>query len=247
MRFFVLLALVLSVSCDDINSNVVGGSNANIANYRHQLSMRVSNSHSCGASLISGTKAVCAAHCGGGAIGTYSVLAGTSDRTVTNCATCALRSLTSFPRHGSFVNNGNQGYPNDIAVLHFTNVPTNGNTGYVTMAAASAGNYAGNSCTITGWGRTCGTCGIPNTLQQGTMTVLTNAACASSWSSAQVNNGHICVQAPSVSACSGDSGGPLVCGGVLVGATSWGQAQCNPSFPSVYSRISFFRSWIDSN
>jgi len=133
MRFFVLLALVLSVSCDDINSNVVGGSNANIANYRHQLSMRVSNSHSCGASLISGTKAVCAAHCGGGAIGTYSVLAGTSDRTVTNCATCALRSLTSFPRHGSFVNNGNQGYPNDVATLHFSNIPTNANAAPVSQ------------------------------------------------------------------------------------------------------------------
>jgi len=247
MRVLLLLCLALPAFGENFDSRVVGGSNANIANYPWQLSMRVSNSHSCGASLISGVKAVCAAHCGGGAIASYSVLAGTSDRTVTNCGTCALRSLTSFPRHGSFVNNGNQGYPNDIAVLRFANIPTNGNTGYVTMAASNAGNYAGSSCTITGWGRTCGTCGIPNTLQQGTMTVLTNAACANSWSSAQINNGHVCVQANSVSACSGDSGGPLTCGSTLVGATSWGQAQCNPSFPSVYSRISFFRAWIDAN
>jgi len=247
MRVLLLLCLALPTFADYADQRVVGGSNANIANYPHQMSLRVSNSHSCGASLISGTKGVTAAHCGGGAIGTYSVLTGTTDRTVTNCGTCALRSLTSFVRHANFVNNGNQGYPNDIATIRFANIPTNGNTNYVTMAAANAGNYAGNSCVITGWGRTCGTCGIPATLQQGTMTVLTNAACANSWSAAQVNNGHICVQAGSVSACSGDSGGPLVCGGTLVGATSWGQAQCNPSFPSVYSRISFFRGWIDSN
>jgi len=247
MRVLLLLCLAMPVFCENIDSRVVGGTNANIANYRHQVSLRVSNSHSCGASLVSGTKAVTAAHCGGGTLGSYSILTGTSDRTVTSCATCALRSLTSFVRHGSFVNNGNSGYPNDIAVLHFSNIPTNGNTGYVGMAASSAGNYAGQSCVITGWGRTSAGSALPVTLQQGTMTVLTNTACASSWSTAQINNGHICVSASSVSACSGDSGGPLTCGGVLVGATSWGQAQCNPSFPSVYSRISFFRSWIDSN
>jgi secreted trypsin-like serine protease len=246
MRVLLLLCLAVPALCDEIGSSVVGGSNANIANYPHQLSMRASNSHSCGASLVSGTKAVCAAHCGGGAISSYSVLAGTTDRTVTTCATCALRSLTSFVRHGSFVNNGNQGYPNDIAVLHFSNIPTNANTGYTAMASGSA-DYAGQSCIITGWGRTSSTSALPVTLQQGTMTVLTNANCAGQWSAAQINSGHICVQASSVSACSGDSGGPLRCGSTLVGATSWGQAQCNPSFPSVYSRVSFFRSWIDSN
>jgi len=247
MRVLLLLCLALPALCDEINSNVVGGSNANIANYPHQMSLRVSNSHSCGASLISGTKGVTAAHCGGGAISTYSVLTGTTDRTVTTCATCALRALTAFTLHGSFVNNGNQGYPNDIATIRFANIPTNANTGYATMAAANAGNYAGSAAIITGWGRTSATSALPVTLQQGTMTVLSNAACTSSWSAAQINNGHICVSAASTSACSGDSGGPMVVGGVLVGATSWGQAQCNPSFPSVYSRVSFFRGWIDAN
>jgi len=247
MRVLILLCMVLSAYCENVGQQVVGGSNSNIANYPHQVSLRVNNSHSCGASLISGTKAVTAAHCGGGAIGTYSVLTGTTDRTVTTCGTCALRSLSSFVRHANFVNNGNTGYPNDIATLRFSNIPTNANTNYITMAAANAGNYAGSSCVITGWGRTSATSALPVTLQQGTMTVLTAAACTSAWSSAQINNGHICVQAASVSACSGDSGGPLVCGGVLVGATSWGQAQCNPTFPSVYSRISFFRTWIDGN
>jgi len=242
-----LLCLAVAAFAENVDQRVVGGSNANIANYPHQMSLRVSNSHSCGASLISGTKGVTAAHCGGGAIGTYSVLTGTTDRTSTTCGTCALRSLTSFVRHANFVNNGNQGYPNDIATIRFANIPTNANTGYVSMAAANAGNYAGNTCTITGWGRTCGTCGLPNVLQQGSVTIMTNAACTSSWSSAQVNNGHICITSPTVTACNGDSGGPLVCGGVLVGATSWGATGCPAGRAAVYSRISFFRNWIDSN
>jgi secreted trypsin-like serine protease len=190
-------------------------------------------------------KAVTAAHCGGGALSSYTVLAGTTDRTVTSCTTCALRSLTAFTRHAGFVNDGNQGYPNDIATLAFSTITTNGNTQFIAMA--SSGDFAGQSCQITGWGRTSATSAIPITLQVGTMTVMTNAACASAWSSTQINSGHVCVQSSSVSACSGDSGGPLECGNQLVGATSWGQSQCSPSFPSVYTRITFFLSWINAN
>jgi len=240
--------LFVAGSCDpQLGQNVIGGSNANIANHRHQLSLRVSNSHSCGASLISGTKAVTAAHCGGGAIASYSVLAGNSDRTVTNCATCALRSLTSFPRHPSYTSAG--GYPNDIAVIHFANIPTNGNTGYIGMPANNNNNYAGSSGVITGWGRTnIGTSGaLPVTLQQGTMTVMTQAACAGVWGNSINANFHICVTSTTVSSCNGDSGGPLVVSNLLVGATSWGNATCNPNQPSIYTRISFYLAWINGN
>jgi len=244
MRVLLLLCLVVPAFCD--SRKVVGGSNANIANYPHQLSLRVSSSHSCGASLISGTKAVCAAHCGGGSLSSYSVLAGTSDRTVTTCATCALRSLTSFVRHSGYTEGGS--YPNDIAVLYFSSIPTNANTGYIPMATSTDSNFAGTSCVITGWGRTnIGTSGgLPITLQQGTMTVMTNSACAAEWGSAIIAS-HICVTSPTVSSCNGDSGGPLECAGRLAGATSWGNSDCNPNQPSIYSRISSFRTWIDSN
>jgi secreted trypsin-like serine protease len=245
MRVILLLCLALPAFSEEVGSRVVGGSNTNIANHAHQLSLRASNSHSCGASLISATKAVTAAHCGGGAISSYSVLAGTTDRTNTGAG--VLRSLTDFNRHGSFVNNGNQGFPNDVATLYFAAIASSSNIDPIGMASSSSGSYAGQSCVITGWGRTSSTSALPITLQQGTMTVLTNSACEGEWSAAQINDGHICVSANTVSACSGDSGGPLVCGGTLVGATSWGQSQCNPSFPSVYTRISFFRSWIDNN
>jgi secreted trypsin-like serine protease len=244
-----LLCLAASAFADYAGRGVVGGTDTDIANHPHQMSLRVSSSHSCGASLISGTKGVTAAHCGGGALATYSLLTGTTQYTVTNCGTCALRSPTSFPRHANFVNNGNQGYPNDIAVLHFANIPTNGNTGYATMASSTSGDFAGQQCVISGWGRTCGTCALPATLQQGVITIMSNAACANAWSAAQVNNGHICIQSATqtVGACNGDSGGPLMCGPTLVGATSWGASGCSPTRPSVYSRISFFRAWIDAN
>jgi len=246
MRVLLLLCLAVPAFCNEVGSRVVGGSGVSIGNHPHQLSLRVSSSHSCGASLVSGTKAVTAAHCGGGSLGQYSVLAGSTDRTDTSCSTCQLRSLSSFIRHSGYVSGG--GYPNDIAVLHFSNIGTNGNIGYIGMATSSDSNFAGSRCVITGWGRTnIGVSGgLPITLQQGTMTVMTNSACSNEWGN-DINNGHICVTDPSVSSCNGDSGGPLVCSGRLAGATSWGNATCNPNQPSIYSRISFFRNWIDSN
>jgi len=242
-----LLCFALPALCvEDVGNRIIGGGNANIANYPWTMSLRASNSHSCGACLISGVKSVTAAHCGGGAIGSYSVLTGTSDRTVTNCGTCALRTLTSFVRHPSYSSGG--GYPNDVATQRFANIGTNANTGYIALATANDSNFAGTTCNIHGWGRTnIGTSGgLPTILQAANIPVITNAACSNVWGNS-IGNYHICVSSASVSSCNGDSGGPLTCSGRLAGVTSWGNATCNPNQPSIYTRISFYRNWIDAN
>jgi secreted trypsin-like serine protease len=149
-----------------------------------------------------------------------------------------------FTRHPDYIDSSALGWPNDIAVLGFAAVSFNGNLQAITLSTPSDGNYAGDQCTITGWGRTSGGGPIPVTLQQATMTIMTNAACANEWGSASINDGHICITDATSASCSGDSGGPLECGNKLAGATSWGQSNCNPSFPSVYSRVSEFYTWI---
>ncbi|KAG4067500.1 hypothetical protein HA402_002777 [Bradysia odoriphaga] len=42
-----------------------------------------------------------------------------------------------------------------------------------------------------------------------------------------------------------DPGSPLVSGGVLVGVMSWSVGCGRPNLPSIYSRISTARFWID--
>jgi pancreatic elastase II len=223
----------------EVSQFIVGGSNANIANHPHQVSLR-QGSHICGASMIGATRAVTAAHCIGSGASTYSVLVGTTDRTVTSCATCQLRTCNLATRHPSYNENAN-GYPNDIAVLGFPSISTNANVGYISLA--SSGDFAGASCVITGWGLMSAGGSPPAILQQASMTVMTNSACANTWGTS-INSGHICITAPSASSCNGDSGGPLVCSGLLAGATSWGVSDCSPAYPSVYTRITVFRSWI---
>merc|ERR1712121_585098 len=67
-----------------------------------------------------------------------------------------------------------------------------------------------------------------------------------------IKGNHICVGKKHTSgSCSGDSGGPLVCkegdSYTLAGVTSFGLVTCSTSYPSVYSRISYFRDWIAEN
>lgn len=243
MRILLLLCLAVPAPGADVQQYVVGGSDANIADHPHQLSLRMNGDHACGASLISSTRAVTAAQCGGSGLSIYTLLGGTSDRRNLLCATCVLTPILSMTRHPQWIPNG-YGFPNDVAVIGFLPVLLNSNLSPIVMANASSGDFAGQSCIITGWGRTAATGGLPVILQQATMTVMTNADCANSWDPNAINNGHICVTNPSSGACSGDIGGPLVCGGELAGAASWGNGQCNPSFPSVYTRISYFYDWI---
>ncbi|XP_069140846.1 fibrinolytic enzyme, isozyme C-like [Argopecten irradians] len=112
----------------------------------------------------------------------------------------------------------------------------------------TGGDFAGQSCTITGWGRTSGGAPLPDILQKATTTVLSNADCAEIWGADSINDGHVCVYTNGTNgACNGDSGGPLTCDGVLVGVTSWGAVGCDTSLPSVYTRITHFLDFINES
>jgi trypsin len=242
-----LLCLALpAVLCSNIDPKIVGGSDANIADHNHQLSLRASGSHVCSASLITAFKAVTVAHCGGSPLAVYSVLGGTADRNDTTCTTCVVRELTAFTRHPDFVNNANVGYPNDVAVISFYSIATNDNLDYIVLATPSDGTFDGASCTITGWGKTSYSGGVSDILQEGTTDVIDNTECAERWETTPINDGNICIRSPASTACGGDSGGSLVCDGVLAGAASWGSALCEPPFgiPYVYVRISYYYEWI---
>lgn len=253
MKLFIILiltCLAFKAFSTDVGlrkGRIIGGVDVDIANYPHQLSLR-RDVHICGASLIGHTQAVTAAHCGGLAVSVYSILGGTTDVTVTDCDTCVLRNLTAFTRHGNFVNDGNQGYPNDIATVTFSPVTYNNNLRNIIMSNPNDGDYAGVACSVTGWGTTSpGGIDISAILQGASMVVLTNEDCADVWGAGRVNDGHICVSDSESSVCGGDSGGPIVCNGKLAGTSSWGEANCSPIYPSVYSRASYFYAWILSN
>ncbi|XP_052251640.1 chymotrypsin-like serine proteinase, partial [Dreissena polymorpha] len=120
--------------------------------------------------------------------------------------------------------------------------------------ATTGENFDRQTCEISGWGHTVtGTQPnkqIPDQLQETDGVIMTNSECTSSWGTNYAASVHICIDNRNTGTCQGDSGGPTVCfrgsTPVLAGVTSWGVSGCGTTYPSVYARVSTYRSWLDT-
>merc|ERR1712080_732899 len=203
------------------------GSNADIADYPWQGSYRTAaGSHTCGTVLVADTWALCAAHCGGSS--SYSTEFGNTYPGIT--------AVTLHPNYGS----GSGAFPNDISVVQLS-----GNAPCTPIAMSDTRIDSGDG-QISGWGRTCGGCALPITLQAVDIPVITDAECTAIWGNNYNGDVHVCVY-DSVNqdrgGCNGDSGGPMVANGVLQGITSWGASGCLTTYASSYTRVSTFQDW----
>ncbi|PVD31916.1 hypothetical protein C0Q70_07342 [Pomacea canaliculata] len=158
--------------------------------------------------------------------------------------------------HENWNSNGD-GYPNDIAICELaTPLTFNDYVSPIEIDDGSA-SWAGQDCTLSGWGRTVGGGSLPNYLQKVNITKITNNRCSQLWQSvtgASIFDSHICFfdeVGQDKSACNGDSGGPVRCSRngkkVLTGLTSWGISTCSGAYPSVYTRVSKYSSWLAAN
>nr|AGM38918.1 fibrinolytic protein III [Urechis unicinctus] len=237
------------VASFDVDMRIIGGSNAAITTYPYQVSLYFlsSGSHTCGASIISTTKLTCAAHCTQSAASAYGIRAGSASRTSGG----QTRSVASRINHSSYCSSCS-GIPFDVSTIRLSSA-LSFSTLVNSITMATSGTFAGSSCMISGWGRTSSSNTLPTTLQAASTTVLSNADCTSRMSNvggATIRSDHVCVYAGNNGACNGDSGGPLRCGNLLVGSASWvvsSGGNCLIFFPSVYTRISSFASWINNN
>ncbi|XP_078500996.1 chymotrypsinogen B-like [Lissotriton helveticus] len=104
-------------------------------------------------------------------------------------------------------------------------------------------------CVTTGWGLVRNNAlFIPNKLHQAAVPLLMNKDCEAYYGSV-IFDSMICAGGAGSSSCSGDFGGPLVCerygAWYLVGLSSWTSPNCSSSLPAVYSRMTWYREWID--
>jgi elastase-2 len=265
LRFVVLLICAVAINARPSNfgarpsfnfAGIIGGTNASPGEFPWQLSQQRlggSWSHSCGASLLGGTRALSAAHCvDGSSPSSLRVIAGLHSRS--NTAGTQTSNVARFVMHSGY-DNGQASFANDIAILHLqTTITTGGNIAFATLPANNNNNYAGTTCIMSGWGRNSNSNTLPDTLQKANTVVLTTAQCRSNLGGVgSVWDNQICVQDPSgnAGACNGDSGGPLNCNRVVAGVTSWvvssALGNCLPAYPQVYTRTSTYLSWIGGN
>ncbi|XP_069122827.1 fibrinolytic enzyme, isozyme C-like [Argopecten irradians] len=141
-------------------------------------------------------------------------------------------------------------FPNDIAILKFSESITGPGAASVALLPGDDNDYAHQRCDISGWGYTVYAQVLPEILQSAKMTVMSNDCCAGRYDVIGpdvISSGHVCIITKNTGSCNGDSGGPLTCGNTVIGITSFGIRGCLTQYPSVYSRVSYFREWIREN
>jgi hypothetical protein len=181
------------------------------------VSVRVNGAHVAYGLILSPTKILVPAHAGGGAVQSYSVLAGSTDRTVTTCGTCQLRTVTSFVRHPSYNTSG--GYTNDVAIIRVPALTLNA-TVFAGTIASSFSNAVGTQFTQIGFG----TGGVNHNRLQTTAT--------SPWTLATM---------PGYTYTPGDFVTATV-DTTINGMISYTSAQ-----NQVYTKLSDFAAWINAN
>ncbi|XP_041366834.1 fibrinolytic enzyme, isozyme C-like [Gigantopelta aegis] len=230
-----LIALVGSILAAP-DSHIIGGSDADIADYPYQCSLRYSGSHTCGCVILSASKILTAAHCvDGREASRFSVIAGQTDRTVGQDI-----SITGFAMHPNY-NNGDYTFYNDVATATLS-APVdlnNPNIQVADLAKPGDGNFAGDECSNT----------LPETLQQTQMPALVSSSCENTMNAmgGKIGPGHICFSSSGTGACNGDSGGPARCNNKVSGVASWvvsSGGNCMVTYPSVYARVSEYYDWI---
>ncbi|KAL1501553.1 hypothetical protein ABEB36_006854 [Hypothenemus hampei] len=226
---------------------IVGGTVAARGQFPYQVALIINNSGFCGGSILSNQWVLTAAHCVDTATSVQIIVGAHNPRTTVNEPTQVRLAANARTVHAQWNPNT---IANDVALLRAASIPV-GQSGIsrVNLAAASAGTFAGSNGVISGWGRTSdASSAIATELRTVTVPVITNAVCQQTYGTSSVNAQHICTSgANGRGSCNGDSGGPLTVNGVQVGIVSFGTRLCAAGNPSVFARVSHFRSWISSN
>lgn len=238
---------------------IVGGTNASIAEFPWQISFQTSSGgHFCGGSILNANWILTAQHCVDQAAAfattapaSVRIAAGSS--TLSGMATSGqIRAVTDVITYPGYVD-VDQG--KDVALLRLASPLTLGtNVNSIALAtptdATNGLTNAGVTATVTGWGTLSSGGSSPNTLQKVNVPIITNTQASTLYGQTitadqlaagdTVNGGE--------DSCQGDSGGPLIVskgtGKIVAGVVSWGRGCAQAQYPGLYARVSSFQSWI---
>ena len=221
----------------------MGGINALISEFPHQVSIQLFKDHICGGSIVSRDWIISAAHCFKHQPYTmYTVRSGTTfwDRygTINNVK----RIIIHEDYHGRQNN-----MANDIAMVQVVPQLQLNRMFRRTIKLINAGDRikAGTMAWITGWGYPKQELAYAvQILQKVQVPIISFATCLNVLGT--MSPGQICAgyEQGGRDACQGDSGGPLTIGKLLVGIVSWGDGCALPRSPGVYTEVAFYRNWI---
>ncbi|XP_060104352.1 transmembrane protease serine 11C-like [Heteronotia binoei] len=229
-------------------ARVAGGVNSlGPGEWPWQASLQWNNIHHCGATLISNTWLVSAAHCFNEALEPqkWTVSFGTYLN-----PPLMVRFVKSIIVHEKY---RYPAYEHDIAVVQLTQrVEFTRAVHHVCLPDAAEVFPYKIDAVVTGWGALSNDGETPNVLQQAIVGLIDSGTCnRKEVYNGAITPGMLCAGylEGGVDSCQGDSGGPLVTPDTrgmwyLVGVVSWGDECGKPNKPGVYTRVTYYRDWI---
>ncbi|XP_008852044.1 transmembrane protease serine 11C-like [Nannospalax galili] len=230
-------------------NKIAGGQDSEEGEWPWQASLQQNQVHRCGATLISNSWLITAAHC-------FIRAQNPKDWNV------SFGLLLNHPQTQRTIKNiiihENYHYPahdNDIAVVRLSSpVLYTSNIRRACLPEATQKFPPNLNVVVTGWGTLKSDGESPNILQKGLVKIIDNKTCNSEKVyGGVITPGMLCAGflKGNVDACQGDSGGPLVSANskgtwFLAGIVSWGDECALPNKPGVYTRVTYYRDWIMS-
>ncbi|XP_039897566.1 transmembrane protease serine 9-like isoform X1 [Simochromis diagramma] len=235
-----------------LNTRIVGGQVAPVGSWPWQVSLQTSGSHFCGGSLINSQWVLTAAHCFETSTPTgLTVNLGRQSLRGSN-PNAVSRTVTQIIKHPNY-NSGTD--DNDICLLRLSSPVTfNNYISPVCLAASDSIFYSGVNSWVTGWGNIGSGVSLPSpqNLMEVQVPVVGNRQCNCNYGVGRITDNMICagLRAGGKDSCQGDSGGPMVIKQngrwIQAGVVSFGKGCARPNFPGVYTSVSQYQTWINS-
>ncbi|KAM4703778.1 suppressor of tumorigenicity 14 protein [Rhinophrynus dorsalis] len=241
-------------------TRIVGGVNADVGEWPWQVSLHTKHDgHTCGASLVSSTILISAAHCFQDTTtirysdpSVWTAYLGLHDQAQrTSSKDVVQRKIKRIVAHKGF---SDYTYDNDIAMLELDSPVTF--TDFIQPICIPESTFdfpVGKSLLVTGWGALSegGTGAV--ILQKAEIRIINQTEC-NKLLDGQLTPRMLCAGFVSggIDACQGDSGGPLSSVEsnskvYLAGIVSWGEGCARRNKPGIYTRVTMMRDWIKQN